>query len=147
MTTEHPFIKFCADRGVTITARQFTPAPDVIAADAWKKTAYAWAVTLRVDGRTLRTSYWCGLGHAKKVDGQLVPTPPSAPDVLVSLLSDAEGVEGRTFAEWAGDFGAEEDSIKALATYKACQRGGKKLLKLLGSAAVVAEFTEASRDW
>jgi hypothetical protein len=52
-------------------------------------------------------------------------------DVLYSVLSDAEACE-MSFEEWCDALGENNDSIKALNTYRLCQENGFKLLRLLG---------------
>lgn len=48
--------------------------------------------------------------------------PPPLRDILYSILSDTDGILDRTFTSWCGDFGMDEDSIKALTVFNACQR-------------------------
>jgi hypothetical protein len=56
------------------------------------------------------------------------PIPPTLDGVLYSLILDSEACS-MTFAEWCGEFGYDEDSRKAMATYLACQENGQKLRK------------------
>lgn len=65
----------------------------------------------------------------KRVKGKTVG--PSVADLVSSLLSDAEACE-TTFDDWFSNFGSDNDSLKALNTYIACQRAGSKLFKVLG---------------
>ena len=53
---------------------------------------------------------------------QSVPDDPTLPDVFWSLWNDASGVrQGQTFAEWASDYGMDDDSIKAKASFDTCR--------------------------
>jgi len=56
--------------------------------------------------------------------------PLQIDDVLYSLLSDASLANG-DFEDFCSEFGYDEDSIKANETYKACQKGTKKLKAFL----------------
>ena len=61
---------------------------------------------------------------------------PNADDVLDSLASDAVGIESAPyFADWAGEYGYDDDSIKALDTYKQVQEFTKTLRAFLGDDA------------
>jgi hypothetical protein len=56
---------------------------------------------------------------------------PSVGDVVYSYLSESEACT-TTFDDWCNNFGEDNDSLKALNTYLACQRNGMKLIRLLG---------------
>lgn len=56
---------------------------------------------------------------------------PSVGDVIYSLMSDAEAMI-TTFDDWCSNFGADNDSLKALNTYIECQRNGTKLVRVIG---------------
>lgn len=51
-------------------------------------------------------------------------------DVLYSLIMDAEALE-LTFSEWCDNLGYDNDSIKAMSIYTACQENAKKLKTFL----------------
>lgn len=57
-----------------------------------------------------------------------VPTPPTLDDVLYCLISDAEAME-MGFEDWCDNFGYSTDSMKAMDTYRTCQKNGFKLKK------------------
>lgn len=116
-----------------------------------------WSCVLSHQGRAATFEYFSGMGHrrlrrwAAKAEGTryrtregdlftllqavkanlLTPVPPAVADVLSCVLSDA-GACDETFDEWAGNLGYDNDSIKALNTYLACQRNGEKVRRLLG---------------
>lgn len=69
----------------------------------------------------------------KREKGKVVG--PSVADVVYSLVSDSDAV-GTTFDEWCSNLGYDNDSLKALNIYLACQRNSSKLIRLLGSKLV-----------
>lgn len=85
-----------------------------------------YKVILRCQRRQYTTVYsmGIGIGHA-----------PELNEVLDCLASDAAGVNGRSFEEWANDYGFDPDSIKAHEIYRACRRTSKNLSRLLGNKA------------
>lgn len=54
-------------------------------------------------------------------------------EVLARVCADAKSAE-QPFEYWAGDFGYDTDSIKALTTYHVCQSEGVKARKLIDGA-------------
>jgi hypothetical protein len=64
--------------------------------------------------------------------GFMKPVAPSTADVLASLLSDASGV-GETFEEWCSNYGYSDDSMKAMETYRACQKTRAAMQRFLGT--------------
>lgn len=66
------------------------------------------------------------------------PTPPDLAEVLDSLRLDAECGGADSFEDFAAEYGYDEDSRKAEAIYRACQKIRSDLRRLLGSVA----FTE-----
>ena len=59
------------------------------------------------------------------------PVAPTTADALACLLSDASGA-GETFEEWCSSFGLSDDSMKAMETYRACQKTRSALQRFLG---------------
>lgn len=93
-------------------------------------------------------------GSRLTVEGQRVAASRHLPsfvakvspaEVLACVCRDGEDASGQSFAEWAGNYGYDEDSRKALATYEACQQGGDKARRLLshapGAVAKLAAFS------
>ena len=60
------------------------------------------------------------------------PVAPTTADVLACLLSDASGAS-ETFEEWCLNFGFSDDSMKAMETYRACQKTRPALQRFLGT--------------
>lgn len=75
------------------------------------------------------------------------PTEPDAANVLDCLASDAAGIENaRSFEDWAGEYGYDEDSRKALDTYLLCQAQAAKLSQFLGAEAFQALLFDTERE-
>lgn len=122
--------------------------------DDWKCDKWSVRFTKR-DGRAAHeeTEFFTGLGHRvhtlaseanarilknvkrntiawqNDVENKKKPNPPHAADVLYSLLLDASA-DNQSFADWCADFGYDEDSRKALATYLACQENARMLRRI-----------------
>lgn len=116
---------------------------------------FAWTVILTHDGRSESFDYRCGTGHAERkffhsvwgakqrgftvedgprTDWYFKPKPPTADDVLTSLVMDCQGYDNtRTFEDWASEYGYDEDSRKAEAIYRTLGEEAKKVRRLLGA--------------
>jgi hypothetical protein len=55
-------------------------------------------------------------------------------EVLANLCRDGRDASSQSFESWASEYGYDTDSIKALDTYRACQKAGDDARKLLSSA-------------
>lgn len=87
---------------------------------AWDGAAHNWRVTLRHKGRRLTVDFY----------GGAAVTNPSAADVLSGLILDASVPD--SFAEFCAEFGYDEDSRAAEATWRACVAMGPRVRRLLG---------------
>ena len=105
--------------------------------DNWK--CDEWRVTLSRTGtyekpatkgrKDITQAYYTGLGLRTPAKGAFVkakPKAPSAADALHSLLLDGSAVD-MSFADWCGDYGYDNDSLKALGIYNACCAIGQEL--------------------
>lgn len=116
-----------------------------------------WICKIFCQGRTESFDFFTGLGHRKPTrktvtmrdDGAFVEQnksyspmqayvhgmtkipSPTAADVLSCLISDASACE-ESYEDWCSDFGAE-DSLNTLHTYLACQKSGRRVMRLLGA--------------
>lgn len=90
--------------------------------DNWQETAFQWLVD--INGQ--KFDYYTGAGLVNKATGK--PNKPKLDDVLHSLVMDAEACN-ESFEEWCANFGSNPDSIKALETYRDCQKNADKLRK------------------
>ena len=59
---------------------------------------------------------------------------------------DSEAVD-ESFSDWCDNFGYTTDSSKARSTYKACQRNGERLIKLIGNAEIFNQLVESAREY
>lgn len=145
-----------ASWGITFTARYIGETVK------WEKQKVDH---FRVSVGKYETDFYQGLGHRspqpKPQDGgrpprrstlmyeqlerQRKPTPPTAASVLYCLLSDAAAID-QSFDDWAGDFGYDTDSRKALATYEACCDTGRELRRIF-TPAQRAELSELLQDY
>jgi hypothetical protein len=93
-------------------------------ASEWATDARHWSVTLYCGRRRMSLEFSQGSAHTKT---------PTVKDVISCLVSDASGiVNSRNFAEWAGEYGYDEDSRKVEALWKECKRQTVKLREFLG---------------
>lgn len=128
-------------------------APEKVKSDDFRETSDRWLCTIN----GVEFDYYMGIGHRKtrgNPDRPLIgadysfnelknrmndyglksfisqskPTPPVLDDLLYALCSDAAAAE-MSFEDWAGDLGYDVDSIKALETYRECQKIAGKLRK------------------
>ncbi len=90
--------------------------------DNWQETAFQWLVD--INGQ--KFDYFTGAGLVDKATGK--PNKLKLDDVLHSLVMDASACE-QSFEDWCADFGSDSDSIRALETYRACQKNAAKLRK------------------
>jgi hypothetical protein len=96
----------------------------------WQKDSFSWRVVLQYQGRKLATDYFTGKALVHSY-GFRLPKTPKPWDVLFSLCSDAI-MGNMSFKEFCNEFGYDEDSRKAEATYKQCVQMSAKLKVFLG---------------
>ena len=87
--------------------------------DEWKKTATKYACKITYFGKSYVFNYWMGSANTKA---------PTKKDILYSFLMD--DVMGLTFNDFCNEFGYDNDSIKALKTYQACEEQTKNFYRL-----------------
>ena len=90
---------------------------------------------------------WCDLkAYREYVEHDSRPVAPKLDDVFYSLSIDAEAL-GMSFEDWASDLGYDTDSRSAFATYEACQKAAKQLIRITGvSARDLGKIAEAFAD-
>jgi glucan biosynthesis protein len=89
--------------------------------DSWQANHYK--LTFKKDGKQFSTFFSQGLGISEE---------PKMVGVLECLQSDCQSTE-YSFDEFCGEFGYDQDSIKALKTYKACGKIKDKVHKFFGA--------------
>jgi hypothetical protein len=117
--------------------------------DGWEHDA--WYVTLSRAGHSEDFNYRTGLGLRQYATGpknprrRPRPVPPSAADVLHSLILESSAAD-QTFESWCDEFGYDSDSRKAEATYRACLANADKLARVLDRQAR-EELAELLQDY
>lgn len=89
--------------------------------DDWRRAKNAWTVTLQYDGRKMTVPFFTGT----------LAGEPTAADVVSCLCTDASCGE-QSFEDFCSDFGYDEDSRSAEATWKACAKTAPRIRRLLG---------------
>ena len=99
-----------AHDGITAEATVRSQPPDYINQSEWPQGATWYDVTLRWDGRELRTPF--GQGPA-------ITHAPDAAEVINALCSDASGYDNTDgFDDWCSDYGIDADSRKNANLYR-----------------------------
>lgn len=136
-TDTKPLAELCAELGITARVRELdtfnnegglTKFPD------WAKQG--WSITLNYQGNRAQFRFYGG-GASKT---------PTASDLVWAVAIDSEAID-ESFSDWCDNFGYTTDSITARSTYKACQRNGERLVKLIGSAEVFSQLVESAREY
>lgn len=109
--------------------------PLALKSENWQDTADHWRVDINgqkfdfYTGVGLRKGYKQGARYTlESLRAETRPQKPKLDDVLHSLVMDAEACN-ESFEEWCSNFGSNPDSIKALETYRDCQKNADKLRK------------------
>ncbi len=110
-------------------------------------------------GKIAEFEYFTGLGHRKpapmpsdggkrprigtlmheSLEGQRKPVTPPVAGLIHSLVMD--DTQGQDFAEWCSNYGYDDDSRKAMATYEQCQQQTRKARELFGRG-LLEKFAE-----
>ena len=131
-TDTKPLAELCAELGITASVRELdgdlTTFPD------WAKQG--WSIVLKYRGKRAQFRFYGG-GASKT---------PTASDLVWAVAIDSEAVD-ESFSDWCANFGYTTDSIKARSTYKACQRNGSRLIKLIGNEEIFSQLVESAREY
>lgn len=87
------------------------------AKDEWKHKANKWQVKLVYFDKEYVTDFYMGPELVNKMGR---PKKPTIKDVLYSIIMD--DVSNMNFNNFCDEFGYDNDSIKALKIYEACQK-------------------------
>lgn len=114
-------------------------------------------VEIMADGRTwehyvytLRIFLRSPRGQERQMDlpwkqGLGITADPSPETVLDCLVSDSWGwMQAEGFADWAGEYGFDSDSVRALRTWEAVERNAKAFIEFLGGE---AELERLAQDY
>lgn len=116
-------------------APSFHPGPDR------KRDQYATDKRIRMECETGKA---CGAFGVSPTSRPI--SPPSVVDVLACLLLDASVIDAGSFSDWCGEYGYDDDSIKARAMYDGCMATALALRSGLG-AKRVEELNELFQDY
>jgi hypothetical protein len=106
-----------------------------------ENTSHHWAKGTRFNLKDARTCQLQADTAAKLA--QIQGVAPKLNDVCHSLLMDGSAFfDGQRFEEWAADLGYSDDSIKAKATFEACDKIGRAL-----SRSISRDDLEGLREW
>ena len=87
--------------------------------DEWKRTATKYKCKITFKNQSYVFSFWMGAAHTQ---------PPTKKDVLYSFIMD--DVSYMDFDEFCSCFGYDNDSIKALKNFRACEEQTKNVNRL-----------------
>lgn len=131
-TDTKPLAELCAELGITARVKEldgdFYTFPD------WAKQG--WNITLRYQGKRAQFRFYGG-GASKT---------PTASDLVWAVAVDSTALT-ESFNDWCYEYGYDTDSIKARSTYKACQRNGERLIKLIGNKDIFSQLVESAREY
>jgi hypothetical protein len=131
-TDTKPLKELCAELGITASVRELDG--DLITFPDWAKQG--WSIVLKYNKKRAQFRFY---GGGKS-------STPTASDLVWAVVIDSEALN-ESFKDWCDNFGYTTDSVKARATYKACQRNGQRLTDLIGNADVFSQLVESGRDY
>ena len=137
-TDTKPLAELCAELGITASVRELSTD------DFWGRgqvkfldwAKQGWSITLKYKGKRAQFRFYGG-GNA---------STPTASDLVWAVAIDSEAVD-ESFKDWCDNFGYSTDSITARSTYKACQRNGERLIKLIGNKEIFSQLVESAREY
>ena len=131
-TDTKPLAELCAELGITASVRELdgdlTTFPD------WAKQG--WSIVLKYNKKRAQFRFYGG-GKA---------STPTASDLVWAVATDSTALT-ESFSDWCDNFDYTTDSITARSTYKACQRNGERLIKLIGSPEIFSQLVESAREY
>ena len=136
-TDTKPLAELCAELGITASVREldtFNSEGGLTQFPEWAKQA--WAITLKYKGKRAQFRFYGGGAS----------DTPTASDLVWAVAIDSEAVD-ESFSDWCANFGYTTDSIKARSTFKACQRNGERLIKLIGNKEIFSQLVESAREY
>lgn len=96
--------------------------------DKWKKKSNKWEIKLVYFDKKIITNFYMGPGCVNEYGK---PEKPTKKDILYSLIMS--DVSGLNFDDFCNEFGYDNDSIKALKIYEACQKETKAYYNMFDS--------------
>ena len=136
-TDTKPLAELCAELGITASVKEldtFNSEGGLTQFPEWAKQA--WAITLKYKGKRAQFRFYGGGAS----------DTPTASDLVWAVAIDSEAVD-ESLKDWCDNFGYSTDSIKARSIYKACQRNGERLIKLIGNKEIFSQLVESAREY
>jgi hypothetical protein len=131
-TLTKPLAELCAELGITASVRELDG--DLTQFPEWAKQG--WSIVLKYNKKRAQFRFYGG-GASKT---------PTASDLVWAVAVDSTALK-ESFKDWAYEYGYDTDNIKALSTYKACQRNGQRLINLIGNEEIFSQLVESGRDY
>jgi hypothetical protein len=136
-TDTKPLAELCAELGITASVREldtFNSEGGLTKFPEWAKQG--WSIVLKYQGKRAQFRFYGG-GASKT---------PTASDLIWAVATDSTALT-ESFSEWCADLGYNTDSIKDRSIYKACQRNGERLIKLIGNKEIFSQLVESAREY
>ena len=136
-TDTKPLAELCAELGITASVREldtFNSEGGLTKFPEWAKQG--WLIVLKYQGKRAQFRFYGG-GASKT---------PTASDLVWAVATDSTALT-ESFSEWCADLGYNTDSIKDRSIYKACQRNGERLIKLIGNKEIFSQLVESAREY
>lgn len=128
---------FIRKNGITTTITRIARRTDGV--KSFGSDCSHFRVTFRLGRKSMTVQFSQGFGHNGKM--------PKAQDVLNCIASDVSGFDGRTYEEWASDYGypvpSDEDPYNRR-TYRTIGRQAAALRRVLGES-LTAKLMECER--
>ncbi len=134
------------DAGITY---RITNCGERVREGNWKCDGWMFTFQRGWSGKPVEFEYFTGTGHRKphvlkSLDLPARPVTPPVAGLIHSLVMD--DTQGQDFSEWCSNYGYDDDSRKAMATYEQCQRQTRKARELFGRE-LFAKFAELTADY
>jgi hypothetical protein len=118
----------------------FTTLEDESLIPEWAKDKYAVIARLDYDGRTIEFPFF--YGHFSIAGSDEFPT---ASDLVWTMSTESDGLEGHTFEQWCDEFGYDSDSISKLKMYEECSARAIEWSEFIDDSAI--EFDLRVSGW
>ena len=136
-TDTKPLAELCAELGITASVKEldtFNSEGGLTQFPEWAKQG--WSIILKYQGKRAQFRFYGG-GKA---------STPTASDLVWAVATDSTALT-ESFSDWCDNFGYTTDSITARSTYKACQRNGERLIRLIGNKETFNQLVESAREY
>lgn len=97
----------------------FTTLEDESLIPDWAKDKYAVIARLEYQGRAIEFPYFYSNRNGDFIS-QGSDEFPTVSDLVWTMSTESDGLDGRTFEQWCDEFGYDSDSISKLKMYEEC---------------------------